>query len=292
MVVAISPVWGMPEVDPGWENLPMFDDFVKWGLDQRGWRDKTVANYLARVKHFSAWLGAPVESATAGIVKEYFFQLKSPQMKALTRSALCGFFDYLIDTGVRVDNPASSLPKIKVPKKVPEAMEPELVQEMLDSTRYMDDMTHVLTYLLAYALVRIEEAATLEWRNVGVSELTIEDGKGGKYRRIPLAPVLAETLTDWREKCPSTVWVFPSPRSDNHISQGALYNRIVALGLGCETKCHPHLLRHSGATRMVEQGVDLESVRIILGHSSLATTQIYLSVRPAHVAAAMSILHY
>jgi len=144
-----------------------------------------------------------------------------------------------------------------------------------------------LFLMAAYSAgLRLGEAVSLRWNAVEWerSMLRVEDGKGGKDRYLPLSPVLASRLKPYRQRLagPDCGPVFPSPRGDrskpiNQATARGLYNRAVKAS-GVERKGGPHCLRHSYATHQIERGVDINALRVLLGHKSLKTTMIYLHV--------------
>ena len=134
-------------------------------------------------------------------------------------------------------------------------------------------------FLLMYACgLRISEAAALEVTGVdGVNGLIRVVGKGNKERCVPLpAPVLAELRRLWTSHRDPR-WLCPSSTGNGPITRHALWQTFkqVRDETGIKARVTPHTLRHSYATRLLENGVDLRIVQILLGHASIATTAIY-----------------
>jgi len=127
--------------------------------------------------------------------------------------------------------------------------------------------------------LRIGEAAAVTVKDIDAARGVIRVvGKGNKERLAPLPPALLEDLRRvWATHC-HPVWLFANKGGSNHVDTGALYKVFAEVrreqGLGDAVK--PHALRHSFATRLIEQGVPAETVRILLGHASIKTTQTYL----------------
>jgi site-specific recombinase XerD len=108
----------------------------------------------------------------------------------------------------------------------------------------------------------------------------IHQGKGGKDRDVPLCPRLLETLREyWRWKKPKT-WLFPGQPRDtgNHLTDKAVWYvcNDAAQHAGIKKRVSPHMLRHSFATHLLEDGADLATIQVLLGHADLEATSIYL----------------
>ena len=134
-------------------------------------------------------------------------------------------------------------------------------------------------FLLMYACgLRISEAATLEVTAInGVNGLIRVIGKGNKERCVPLPePVLVELRHLWKTHGDRR-WLCPSPTGKGPITRQALwaaFQKVIGQA-GIKARVTPHSLRHSYATRLLENGVDLRIVQILLGHASIGTTAIY-----------------
>lgn len=127
--------------------------------------------------------------------------------------------------------------------------------------------------------LRIGEAAKITVKDIDAARGVIRVvGKGNKQRLAPLPPALLEDLRRMWAGHRHPVWLFANKRGSNHVDTGELYKAFAQVrreqGLGDALK--PHALRHSFATRLIEQGVPAETVRILLGHASIKTTQTYL----------------
>lgn len=134
-------------------------------------------------------------------------------------------------------------------------------------------------FLLMYACgLRISEAAILEVTAIdGKNSLIRVIGKGNKERYVPLpAPVLAELRRLWTSHRDQR-WLCPSPTGNGPVTRSALWRTFkqVRAEAGITTHVTPHSLRHSYATRLLENGVELRIVQILLGHASIGTTALY-----------------
>lgn len=182
------------------------------------------------------------------------------------RSTLRGFYAWLRATGRRDDDPASGLPRLRVPKGHPRPCPTDVLQAALDVCP--DNKIRFMILLGAFAGMRRSEIAGLHSSQVTDTHLVIL-GKGRKIRRIPIHPHLRPHLN-------FTGWAFPSERKPGeHLHPDTIANRVkAALATGHTT----HTLRHSAATRWYQASKDLRAVQELLGHDDPSTTARYAGV--------------
>lgn len=274
--------------------------FERWGYDTRGWSPVTRRAYVTRVRSADHALrertGRSIPYATHEQLRAYLFS-RSPDARTRNgiRCALIGFFAYLVDTGMRPDNPAAGLPRLPEPALLPKALDRDVAHRIAQAAPIAGRMVTALVMLLLYAGLRHEEARTLEWR-------CLEDdcrrvgfiGKRRKGRVVPVHDRARAALLAWRAECPSARWVFPSPRDPNRpVSRTWVGKMLRRVGDAADVNgLHPHLLRHTVATRLLERGADVRTIQEFLGHASPNTTAIYTRVRPARVARAVGRLDF
>lgn len=132
--------------------------------------------------------------------------------------------------------------------------------------------------------LRIGEAVKVTTEDVDAQRMVLRVvGKGNKERLAPLAKPLYEDLRRMWLTHRNPVWLFGNKRGTNHINPGVVSKAFQSARLGAAIKeeAKPHCLRHSFATRLIEEGVPAETVRILLGHASIKTTQGYLHLTEA-----------
>lgn len=172
-------------------------------------------------------------------------------------------------------NPAEHVKAGRIPPPSPLVLTDDQVEEML---RLADDEQTRMVLLGAYAGLRRSEIASLHSSNVTAEELRIT-GKGGVTRAIPLHPRLKIDLEALDG------WAFPSPlRPGKHVVHTYVRDRLHPILPSGYT---PHALRHSFATRLSRAGVDIRTIQVLLGHSSVATTQRYVRVDNDQLVAAV-----
>ena len=205
-------------------------------------------------------------------------------------SAVRAYFRHLVLIGAKADNPAASVQLPRRPRTLPRALSPAETERLIDAAagtmpRALRD--RALVELLYGAGLRVSEAVGLEKNGVSLEERVVRVlGKGGKERLVPLGRPAAEAVRRYlalgrphldRRYRPE---LFLNARGGALTRAGAfLILRKLADRAGLEPgRVHPHLLRHSFATHLLEGGADLRSVQEMLGHADLGTTERYTHV--------------
>ena len=138
---------------------------------------------------------------------------------------------------------------------------------------------HSLLLFLAFTGCRVSEACKLKWDDINFDEsiARIWKSKGGRSRWVPLNKEVKELLKEWR-KSNESVYVWPSKRGSGHIVPSAVYKKVRKIGEELGLKIHPHTLRHTFATLLLNKGTQVHVVKELLGHSSLGVTGRYLHI--------------
>jgi integrase/recombinase XerD len=255
---------------------------------------RTVEAYRRDLHHLEGWLGKPVATASADELKAYLAQLRAegraPATISRRISASRSFFGHQMLLGLRPDNPAAELEPPRRRRKLPRTLSPREAELLIDAAagtvpRALRDTA--LVELLYGAGLRVSEAVGLERGGVDLDERLVRcTGKGNKDRVVPIGRAAVEALRRYlsrgrphldRRHRPE---LFLNAQGGPLTRAGAfLILRRLAEKAGLEPdRVHPHLLRHSFATHLLEGGADLRSVQEMLGHADLATTEVYLHV--------------
>jgi integrase/recombinase XerD len=255
---------------------------------------RTVEAYRRDLSHFAAWLGGAPGTASTAQLEAYVAQLRADGLAATTIArriaALRSFFRHQMLLGVRADNPAAELELPRRRRALPKTLSPGEVERLIEAAtgttpRQLRDQA--LVELLYGAGLRVSEAVGLERAAVDVENRLVRPlGKGSKERIVPIGRPAVEALNrylargrphlDRRHRAE----LFLNARGGPLTRAGAfLILRRLAEKAGLEPgRVHPHLLRHSFATHLLEGGADLRSVQEMLGHADLATTELYTHV--------------
>jgi len=221
----------------------------------------------------------------------------SPKSLQRRLSACRSFYQWLLKHGRIAANPAASIRAPKAPRKLPRLLDAD------EATRLVEVPTDVPLGLRDRALLelfyssglRLSELCGLCWRDLDLdSGLVTVLGKGNKQRSVPVGSHARNALAAWRDEtsAPNDAPVFPG-RHEAPISQRAVQLRIKLLAQrqGLFKRVHPHLLRHSFASHVLESSGDLRGVQELLGHADIATTQIYTHLDFQHLAKVYDAAH-
>ncbi|MDA8103633.1 MAG: tyrosine recombinase [Nitrospiraceae bacterium] len=269
-----------------------------------GRSSNTVEAYYSDLERASEGLcgmGTTLTGATSAELAELISSLGgrfADSTLARMASTLRNFYAFLVETEALAASPMAEVESPRAPYLLPEVLSVEQVEALLaavDLGRPGGLRDRALIEVLYGSGLRVSEAAALDLEDFleddGLLRVT---GKGAKTRVVPLTPPAARLLGDYiyggqRSHClrrRSEPAVFVSLRG-SRLTRQAIWQMIRkhALLAGLEGSIHPHTLRHSCATHMVNGGADIRVVQELLGHASVATTQIYTHVEPARLLA-------
>lgn len=244
-------------------NLDGFDAWMQAAGHSTGTRN-IRRNYI---KRFMATVADPVTCTMSDCATFLARDDWSAATKASARSSLAIFFEWMQLEGLRPDSPIKGMKPVKVKTGVPHPCPEEAFAKALKTA----DQRSLLALMLAgYAGLRRAEIASLHSSNIGETQLRVT-GKGDRTRVVPIHPALDPMLDPYRGK---DVYLFPSSHG-GHLTPthvGRMVTKYLPDGFST------HSLRHRFASQVHANSKDLRAVQTLLGHSSLATTQVYVSV--------------
>jgi integrase/recombinase XerD len=257
----------------------------------------SLAAYTRDLKRLQTWLGErSIPNLSVRDLTQYLSWLQqhnlAPASISRHMAALKVFFRFLQVEGVLKDNPAELLAPQKQWQRVPEVLSAKLVKELVGAPQPYDPFwrrDRALLELLYATGCRVSEVSSLQMRDLHLDERhCLVQGKGSKQRLVPLGEAAVQALRDYFEherpksaaaaKTPAS-WVLLSRRGKRLRREAIweLIKRYVAR-VGGPGSASPHTMRHSFATHLLSGGADLRQVQELLGHASIATTQIYTHV--------------
>jgi site-specific recombinase XerD len=251
---------------------------------------KTQHDYVQRVKDFATFLGRSAATAEAEDVRRFRLHLTAsgagtPKINA-TVAALRFFFKVTLD---RPDL-TKHLSFIHEPRKVPVVLSPDEVARFLEAA---PGIKYKAALSVAYgAGLRVSEVVSLKVSDIDSQRmmLRVEQGKGRKDRYAMLSPVLLELLRDWYRIARPQGWLFPGQNPVNPMTTRQLTRACHTAAQMAEItkRVTPHTLRHSFATHLLEQNIDVRVIQVLLGHAKLDTTALYTRVATNTIREVMS----
>jgi integrase/recombinase XerC len=221
----------------------------------------------------------------------------SPKSLQRRLSACRSYFTWLLRNGAIPASPAAGLRAPKAPRRLPQVLDVDeavrLVEVPTDVPLGLRD--RALLELFYSSGLRLSELCGLRWRDLQADAgLVTVLGKGGKQRSVPVGSHARRALAEWRAStgADADAFIFPG-RGGGPIGQRAVQIRIrqLAARQGLFKHVHPHMLRHSFASHVLESSGDLRGVQELLGHADIATTQIYTHLDFQHLAKVYDAAH-
>ncbi len=279
------------------------ETFLEMIAVERGAAKNTIESYhrdLCDFGDFCADRNRLIENADSILIRSYVKKLSnagiSPSTSARRLSALRQFFCFLHAEGVRVDNPSSSLDSPKLRRPIPKFLNEDEVEVLLktaENKKGNDGLRLMALLEILYATgLRVSELVSLPLSAISRDgRILIVKGKGGKERMLPLNEPASEAIKSYKIVRDTFVpksnqgvdpgWLFPSRSKQGYLTRarfGQLMKEL-AFDSGLDPRrVSPHVLRHSFASHLLAHGADLRSLQQLLGHSDIATTQIYTHV--------------
>ncbi len=273
------------------------DNYLQFIRLEKNLSPHTVVAYRCDLEQWEQFLtggkeALDVKSVTTGDIRAWILHLNKQGDSARTMrrkvQAVRSFYKWLMKQGMASDSPAAAVELARIPKRLPQLVRTnsmdELLDQEIDETDFVQVRNRLIVMMLYETGMRRAELLDLLDRNVDTAsgELKVH-GKRDKDRIIPFGTELAQAIDSYRllrdELVRGCEHFFV--KEDGNPLYPMLVYRIVRRALqevGVTSKRSPHVLRHSFATAMLNDGAAINSVKELLGHESLATTQIYTHV--------------
>ena len=289
----------------------VIEQFIDSIWAQKGLAALTLDAYRLDLKHFADWLHKQkliLKTASQANIQHYLAQRFTAGASARTNARLLStlkqYYRHLVKSGERPDNPCALISAPKIHRILPLSLSEKVIESLLeapdvDSSYGLRD--RCMLELMYSSGLRVSELVSLQVSqintNLGLVRLT---GKGNKERVVPVGEEALYWLTQYNQKARAQLQrqnviddgLFLSSRGKTITRQAFWQNIKKYLKIaGINTNYSPHSLRHAFATHLLNHGADLRTVQMLLGHSSLSTTQIYTHVAQARLQA-MHAMHH
>lgn len=291
------------------------EQYATWLRVERNLAPRTRAAYVYDLQRFDAWLaeargGNPpvLRSVQAEHVSAFMSMLREGRgVRAATAaraaSSLRGFFNYCVDEGWIEESPAVRLLPPKLPRKLPVYLTDDELKRLFaapDQSSPVGRRDHAILVVLSHTGMRLSELVGLDTRDIDFPRAAIRVlGKGRKERLCPMNRTVAAVLEGYlsdaeRRAAPGERAVFTNARGGRLTGRAVQYIvDAAARAAGLDgRRVSPHKLRHSFATLLHRRDVDLVDIQALLGHASLASTQIYTHVDSRRLERAVARLRY
>jgi integrase/recombinase XerD len=284
------------------DDRALVDRFLDMMAAEAGSSRHTLAAYrndLERSAEALKSLGAASAADLSGLGAQWADL--APSTVARRSAALRRFYGFLVDDGLRKDDPSDALPRPRFERPLPrilESAEVDRIFEAAEDRAASGDLAAVrnlaLLELLYGSGLRATELVSLPRGAVRPGQpFLMVRGKGSKERLVPISTCAQAAVAKWTDLAPGgTMWLFPSGKT--HLSRVRLFQIVRAMaadaGISPE-RVSPHVLRHAFATHLLSGGADLRVLQTLLGHADIATTQIYTHVDSARLVELVNAKH-
>ncbi|MDR2107213.1 MAG: tyrosine-type recombinase/integrase [Holosporaceae bacterium] len=262
--------------------------FTEYLRSERNVSPNTVQSYILDLKDFCRFTNSK-KNVEESDVSAYISKLRENQFMISTvkrkLSALRQFFKFLRREDLAETDPMQFIVRPGHRRPLPKIISEETAIRLhaaADSLTYKEKIrANLILYLLYGSGLRVSELISVKRSSAVDSRFVRILGKGGRERIVPLAGRVSSLMEEWKNVCEKSIWVFPSVNPAKHITRQRVFQilRQIAILSGEDaTKISPHVLRHAFATHILDNGADILSVKKMLGHQSISTTEIYTHV--------------
>jgi len=288
-------------------RLRLLEEFLDQLAHQRRLSPGTARNYRRALEQlFASNNGVPLKSLEAQHLRRTVSQLHARGMSGRTIAYLLsgwrGFFNWLVKHRGFPHNPCVGLRAPKSPKALPKALSPDLMVRLLEvptegPAQARDKAMFELLYSSGLRLAELVSLDTADGESLQRQAEVTVTGKGAKTRTVPVGGKACAAIAAWlseraRLARPGETALFVGARGRRMAPSSVRYALALwARRLGLPQHVHPHMLRHSFATHLLQSSGDLRAVQEMLGHSSISTTQVYTHLDFQHLAKAYDAAH-
>ena len=278
------------------ESLILIDNFIDNIWLEKGLSKNTLSAYNQDLSNFTLWLkGSSLKNVDRIKLLDYltyrFEQGYNSRSTARTLSSLRSFYTFLVEKNFISENPTSKIDSPKLGSSLPKILSEGDVNKLInapDTKSPIGLRDRAMLEILYACGLRISELITLNVLNLNSRQgLVSVMGKGEKERLVPMGEEALERVSDYLaygrnhflKENQSSSFLFLSKRGTRMTRQAFWYRiKQYALKSGVDKSLSPHTLRHAFATHLLNHGADLRTIQLLLGHTSLSTTQIYTEV--------------
>ena len=279
------------------DAITAFEQYLR---SERRLSPHTVKNYLRDLKQFQDWTAAHQRNAIDGITNHDVrlalghLHRKGLSGKSLQRwlSSLRSFFHFCIRQRWLANNPVNGISAPKTARKLPKTLDPDQISQLLEFpvTDWLTARDSAMMELLYSSGLRLAELVNLDIQDIDFNqrEVTVT-GKGRKQRKLPVGNMADQAIRRWlnhrRDLVIDEQPALFTSKKGRRLSARTVQVRLKRLGINQQMLegVHPHMLRHSFASHLLESSSDLRAVQELLGHANISTTQVYTHLDFQHL---------
>ncbi|UFH30269.1 site-specific tyrosine recombinase XerD [Chryseobacterium sp. C-71] len=280
------------------EKIKDFEIFLRF---ERNFSENTLDAYVRDIKKLKDYAEEDLQNVGPDVIayenlQEYIFTLSkqkfSERSQARWISSIKAFFRFLLEDEIREDNPSALLEGPKLGLYLPDTLSLSDINKIIDAIEIHTDLgkrNHCIIEVLYGCGIRVSELIDIKISNINFKENYIKVvGKGNKTRFVPLANYTADLLQNYITEVRSTIKINKKHEDTLFLnSRGTSMSRVIVFIIikeltdkaGISKKISPHTFRHSFATHLLQNGVDLRYIQEMLGHSSITTTAVYTHLK-------------
>jgi site-specific recombinase XerD len=260
-------------------NSPLRQRMIE-DMTARRYKEKVQKDYVRHVKNFAAFLGRSPDAASSEDVRRYQLHMATQRIGAPSINAAIAALRFFFNVTLERPDLVRHLTSVHKPRRAPVVLNQDEVIRLLATA---PGLKYKAAFGVAYgAGLRVSEVVALKVSDIDSKRMTlrVEQGKGQRDRYVMLSPQLLEWLREWWRAARPQAWLFPGQNPVNPMSARQLSRavRTAAQAAGIAKRVSPHTLRHSFATHLLEQNVDIRVIQVLLGHAKLETTALYTRV--------------
>ena len=277
--------------------------FLQYLVVERRMSAHTLDAYrrdLEALQHWSEAQGSTVDALDGEQMRRFVADEHrrglSPRSLQRRLSACRGYYRWQLRHGRLGTDPSAGLKAPRAPRRLPQVLDADEAVQLVElpTDGELGRRDRALLELFYSSGLRLSELCALTWRDLDfASGLVNVMGKGNRERRVPFGRPAREALQAWQQETDGSASAPVFPGRNGPISQRAVQVRIKQLAQrqGLFKHVHPHMLRHSFASHILESSGDLRGVQELLGHADIATTQIYTHLDFQHLAKVYDAAH-
>ena len=285
-------------------------EFLVYLKIERNYSDNTIRAYKQDLIGFEDFLksygGSSIHLVDRTAIQFYLSKISQTKISAITLSrklaSIKSFYRYLVEQEIINNNITKGIGFPKIPKKLPSFLSEKEIEKLMEMPEIHSKnpiKDQLILELLYSSGMRISELVEIKLENIRIEEGLIRVmGKGNVERQVILGSFAKKALKIYLKNTTknNAIFLFPNERKNSktgHISVRKTFNdikKLLMLATGNDA-LSPHSIRHSTATHLLENGTDLMSVKEIMGHSSLKSTQIYTHVQKDHMRKVYKLAH-